>query len=328
MELLLGHTNQMLLTRCEPNMWELATRDRHGLILQRLLQLGLNMNARLPVIEADQFRPRVFSHYGHVKFSRRVCALSALALYRNPIANAEVLLTRMASLNFPSAFHVPPLLPAIDKQSYGLAELLIAYGACVNIYHPLVVGNMCLVLAMPWWKGLTMLLKCGAEVESLFKWREADFRSVILGGSGNSGDTSQDGEVTEPESSEDETEPPQSPSKRRKPSRHTPLSLYHTLRAASYSMKNNDVSIGKVLYRVLQFANNVSLAPDLESLLESKEEWKVLLGITENPRALKHYCRWTIRRCLGPQNLLKIDPVEDLKLPSVLMQYVMHAEVD
>ena len=308
-------------------MWELATRDRNGLIIKSLIRMGLSVNTRLPVREADLFKPNVFSHYGYVNFSHRVSALTAVALFKNPIANAEVLLTAKSDVNYPKAFYIPPLLPAIDQRSYGLAELLIAYGASVNIYHPLVVGNLTLILAMPWWKGLCMLLKCGAEVESLFTWRKADFSSVILG---KGDDESSDREVTEPESSEDEDEDkiPSSPSKRRRPSRHTPLTLYHTLRAASYLMRNNDVSIGKLLYRLLQFANNVSLAPDLESLVDCKEEWKSLLGIVENPRRLKHYCRWTVRLSLGPQNLLKIDPVQGLNLPQALIDYVMYAEID
>lgn len=388
MELLLGHTEQTLLSRCDANLWEVATGERHGLIIQRLIALGLNTNARLPVPEDARFRPRVLGPQPHVRFSRRVSALAAVALYRHPIANAEVLLRRTrpprtrldytpdacrgsgrsrngrnpmsrgrqdgsskiagdqnqensscqdastsssAAPTPGSAYPVPPLLPAIDTQSYGLAELLVAYGARVDLEHPLVVGNMVLIVALPWWKGLTMLLKCGAPVESLFRHRRRR-ESVILGGGDDAED---DGEVTEPESSdEDEDEDgdgadvPESPSKRRRPSRYAPLSLYDTLRGASHANRSHDHTPGKILYRLLQFANNVSLAPELESLLDSKDDWNTLLAITENPRSLKHYCRWVVRKALGSQNLLKIDPVTNLPLPGTLAEYLLYADMD
>lgn len=306
-------------------MWDLATRDKEGLVIQQLVQSGLSINVRLPLKPCDSFKPRVFSYFGNVKFSRHASAVTAVALYKNPIACADILLKAGAEVNYSSAYKLPPLLPALDHRSYGLAELLIAYGSSVNVYHPLVIGNIAVVISIPWWKGLSMLLKCGSEVESLFKFHKSVYNPHIIGTEGTG---LEEDEMTEPESSDDESEPPVSPSKRRKPARHAPLTLYHTLRAASYLMKSNDVTAGKVLYRLLQFSANVLLSPDLESLLDSKEEWKGLMVLVESPRSLKHYCRWVIRRCLGSQNLLKIDPVQDLKLPPVLLEYVMYTDLD
>ena len=66
---------------------------------------------------------------------------------------------------------IPPLLLALDELYLDLVRRLVAAGASVNIYHRRVCGNLSLIVSLHCWHSLDLMLRRGAEPESLLSQR-------------------------------------------------------------------------------------------------------------------------------------------------------------
>ena len=263
--LLLPHTDSANFRKCEISPFDFATSHSDPACLNCLIASGLNINYCHQLPDDECFEPRILRYFTHsVSYSRNVHPLASLAIYENPISNAEILLKAGARLN-PYGYEVPPILVALDHYNLDYVKMLIKYGVELDVYHPCVVGNMALIVCLHYWKGFNLLLRCGADAKHNFDYKSD--QTVHEGGL-----------VAIDQDSNDSMED----SNAQSPSEQDAMSFYETASGARYAMSRRTVSIGMVLYQMLQFVGSVRLDPRLESLMEHPGDWQMLYKFTGN----------------------------------------------
>lgn len=80
----------------------------------------------------------------------------------------KLLIEKGAHVNAQRLYEFPPLIPAVESGKMELLRMLIAAGANVNLYHPKIQGNYSVLLCMHQWQAFSLLLKVGADVQSMF----------------------------------------------------------------------------------------------------------------------------------------------------------------
>ena len=227
------------------------------------------------MLHDDEYEPKVLRYFqNNVRFSKRVTPLALVALYEGHISHAMALLKANSRVNPQSMYEVAPLLPALDTFNFELAELLIAHGAKVNLYHPKIIGNLTVLICLHNWKGMELVLKCGAEVGSLF----GKSSNVQFGTSNTSAcwanqefnDREDDLSLSEEEDYEQEIG---------EPSRSSGIAFWRILAEARYVMSRAGVGVGSMLYRMLQFVDTVQLDPRILAYLDSEQEGKELYDL-------------------------------------------------
>lgn len=218
-----------------------------------LIEAGLDFNKCS--LDYDYY-PRVLRYFsGEVHFGNIIGAISVLAINQNPLVHARALIATGASLNM-TASAVPPLLPALDMFNPPLAQILIEHGASINLYHPKVIGNLSVIVAIDNWKCLNFVLRCGAEVESLFKLESQDSRARL---------------VRLQDDDDYETEPGVL---------STPIPFWRLLAENRLLMTRAGVTVAKVLHRILQFTRSIKLDTLVYSYIDSDEDRKALLSFS------------------------------------------------
>ena len=265
-ELLLPRTSQECLANCDIGPFYFTTMHRDPSCTELLVSAGFDVNERRRLPEREVYEPKVLRYFQHqVSYSGKVTPLALMTLFENPICHAEILIQAGAYLNPRTPYEVPPLLPALDKFQLELATFFIAHGAKVNLYHPSVVGNMAILVCVHYWKGLNLVLSCGAEAESLFckeqkvqpRQPSTDFYLPSL--------AEKLDDMSDNEDLDYENEPGV---------HQGPVAFWRLLAEAKYVMSRKGVTVALVLFRLMHFVGNVWLDPRLEAYVDSKEEWK------------------------------------------------------
>ena len=224
-----------------------------------LINADIDLNAGFEATDDDEYQPKVLRYFNsEVRFGRRFSPLVVIALYEYSLQHANALLDAGACPDARRPCRVPPLLPSLDMFNLDLVRCLVAAGASVNIYHRRVIGNMSLIVCLHFWRGLDLMLRCGAEPESLFgrphpqdKTTEADW---------SDDDCSDDYEYEFGTLA-------------------TPIPFWRIVAEAQYVMTRRGVTLGQVLHLVLQFTASVRLEERLAGYLNSAYEWLSLKAI-------------------------------------------------
>jgi len=213
--------------------------------------IGARVDVNAGFEATDEYEPNVLQYFnGEVRFGRRFSPLVVIALYEYSILHANALLDAGACPDARRPCRVPPLLPALDMFNLELVRCLVAAGASVNVYHRRVVGNMSLIVCLRFWRGLDLMLRCGAEPESLFGRPRPQLATLEPDSSDD--DDCVDGTLV------------------------TPIPFW---RIVAEAMTRRAVTLGQVLHLLLQFTASVSLEERLAGYVSSAYEWQHLKAI-------------------------------------------------
>ena len=207
-----------------------------------------------------------------IRYGRQFTPLVIIALYEYSMEHAKLLLSAGALPNACHPCRVPPILPALDMFNLGLVLELIRAGAEVNTYHRFVVGNMTLVVCLHFWRGLRLLLNCGAEVESLFgachKPVERD---------SNDGSEVADGVLS------------------------VPIPFWRVLAEARYLMTRRGITVAQVLREMLQYTASHRLDARLAGYVDSAADWAVIKDLAG---MVMVSCTFTVLLCMGSMSVV------------------------
>jgi len=219
---------------------------------RRLISAAVDLNAGFEATDDDEYQPKVLRYFNsEVRFGRRFSPLVVIALYEYSLQHASALLNAGACPDARRPCRVPPLLPALDMFNLELVRCLVAAGASVNVYHRRVIGNMSLIVCLHFWRGLDLMLRCGAETDSLFG------RRPHLG--------SAESDWSDDESTDDyEYE---------LGTLTTPIPFWRIVAEAQYVMTRRGVTLAHVLRHILQFTASVRLDERLAGYVSSSYEW-------------------------------------------------------
>lgn len=252
-KLLLPHTDQHICSSCTASAFHFSMIHDDDQATKFLIEAGLDFTKCS--LDYDYY-PRVLRYFsGEVRFGNTVGAISVLAINQNSLVHARALIAAGASLNTTTASAVPPLLPALDMFNLPLAQMLIGHGANINFYHPKVVGNLSVIVAIDNWKCLNFVLRCGAEVESLFNVESQDSRTGLV-------------HLQDSDDDDYETEPGVL---------NTPIPFWRLLAENRLLMTRAGITVAKALHRVLQFTRSIKLDTLIYSYIDSEEDRKALL---------------------------------------------------
>ncbi|KAK2147854.1 hypothetical protein LSH36_534g01002 [Paralvinella palmiformis] len=262
---LLPHTDKDCLAKCDLSPFYFSTAHRDTTCTEELISSGLSPSYR-HANDDEEFKPRILRYFmSTVKYSRRTSPLVVVAMLRHPPDQPRLLLDRGASLNARTPYEVPPLLAAIEYKNLDLVELLVRAGAKVNIYHPKIISNMTVLIARYQWKALDMMLKCGAEADSLFAQKPVRLTALTP-------TNQQLAEVEDALSDYDEEDYENEVGLLR-----FPVPFWRNL--AEAQVMSGLFSANHMLRRVLHFVGNVQIDPRLEGYIDSKQEWKEICSI-------------------------------------------------
>jgi len=223
-----------------------------------LINAAVDVNAGFEASDDDEYQPKVLRYFNsEVRFGRRFSPLVVIALYEYSLQHASALLDAGACPDARRPCRVPPLLPALDMFNLELVRTLIAAGASVNVYHRRVIGNMSLIVCLHFWRGLDLMLRCGAETESLLGRPHPQLSST---------DDWSDDDCADDYEYEFGT-------------LTTPIPFWRIVAEAQYVMTRRGVTLGQVLHHLLLFTASVRLNERLAGYVNSSYEWLHLKAI-------------------------------------------------
>jgi len=134
------------------------------------MDAGFDVNADSDLLSnVDSNTPEEDEFWYLKLYCDRVSPLAVIAFFSYCDDHANALLEAGACPDAVDSDHVPPLLVALDSMNRSpLARTLVSSGASVNVYHPLVSGNLSLLVCLHFLRSLDMILRCGSEPDSLF----------------------------------------------------------------------------------------------------------------------------------------------------------------
>jgi len=224
-----------------------------------LIYANIDPDASFEASDDDEYQPKVLRYFNsEVRFGRRFSPLVVIALYEYSLQQANTLLDAGACPDARRPCRVPPLLPALDMFNIDLVRCLVAAGASVNVYHRRVTGNMSLIVCLHFWRGLNLMLQCGAETESLFGRPHPAFTAAAAEWSDDDFDDDYQyefGTLT------------------------TPIPFWRIVAEAQYVMTRRGVTLGQVLHLILQFTASVRLEERLAGYVNSTCEWLQLKAV-------------------------------------------------
>jgi len=224
-----------------------------------LIDADIDLNAGFEATDDDEYQPKVLRYFNsEVRFGRRFSPLVVIALYEYSLQHANALLDAGACPDARRPCRVPPLLPSLDMFNLELVRCLVAAGASVNVYHRRVIGNMSLIVCLHFWRGLDLMLRWGAEPESLFGRPHLQDKATETDWSDD--DRSEDYEYEFG-------------------TLVTPIPFWRIVAEAQYVMTRRGVTLGQVLHLLLQFTASVHLEERLAGYLNSAYEWLSLKAV-------------------------------------------------
>jgi len=257
--MLLPSTDHRRLLSCSASPYYFSMMHNDVCATRCLIAAQIDVNASFEAADDDEYQPKVLRYFNReVRFGRCFSPLVIIALYEYSIHHAKALLDAGACPDAQRPCRVPPLLPALDMFNLELVRCLVAAGASVNVYHRRVVGNMSLIVCLHFWRGLDLMLRCGAEVESLF-------------GQSRPQSTDAEAEWSDDDRADDyEYE---------LGTLTTPIPFWRIIAEAQYVMTRRGVTLSQVLQRLLQFTASVRLEDRLAGYVNSAHEWRHLKSI-------------------------------------------------
>jgi len=239
MELLLPLTDRELLSSDSPYCISMFHPDMS--VTRWLIDAGFDVNADCDVTDTIDERLSYDEYWFLQLYNQaRASPLADIALLWESADQANALLEAGACPDAVDADHVSPLLVALDQLR--MVRMLVSAGATVNVYHPRVIGNLSLLVCVTFLRSLDMMLRCGAEPDSLFRRVHA----------------------AEVETSDEA---------------NTPMALYDVVVKVHSMMTECGVKLEQVLDRLLQFSSSVSLDDRLADYCSSESEWRQLKTI-------------------------------------------------
>jgi len=264
---LLPSTDRDQLSSCSVSPYYFSMMHNDDRATRCLVTANIDMNAGFEATDDDEYQPKVLRYFNsEVRFGRCFSPLVVTALYEYSILHASALLEAGACPDARWPCRVPPLLPALDMFNLELVRCLVAAGASVNVYHRRVIGNMSLIVCLHFWRGLDLMLRCGAEPESLFGQSHPQPSSVEA-------DWSDEDCVDELGTLE------------------MLIPFWRVVAEAQYVMTRRGVTLGQVLHRMLQFTASVRLEERLGGYLNSSHEWLHLKAIAGWTQLLPVKCK-------------------------------------
>ena len=253
---------------------------------------------------------------------------SAIYEHENMVSTlVHLLIENGAHVNAQRQYEYPPIIPALEGKKIGLVKVLVQAGARVDLYHPKLQGNFALLLCLHQWKSFNLLLKLGAEVESLFD--EAKYFYFIerakVEYSEINGANIKDSENGE-----------QSPQQNQEDGQLAILESISYISFATFlvgarhvmSASPYKVSLSQVLYKLVYFSRNVPFSEHFMSFLDSEKDKADIRRLTETPRTLAHLCRLCVRQALGTVKILnETDTRTRFHLPKNIWDFIFFAEV-
>ena len=258
-EQLLPATDRQKLLSCSASPYYFSMMHDDVTATRCLISANIDLNAGFEATDDDEYQPKVLRYFNsEVRFGRCFSPLVVIALYEYSLQHANALLDAGACPDARRPCRVPPLLPALDMFNLELVRCLVAAGASVNVYHRRVSGNMSLIVCLHFWRGLDLMLRCGAEPESLF-------------GRPHPQDSSAEADWSDDDCMEDyEYE---------FGTLATPIPFWRIIAEAQYVMTRRGVTLAQVLHLILQFTASVRLEERLAGYVNSTYEWLSLKAI-------------------------------------------------
>lgn len=168
MEMLLASTDRQKLLSCSASPYYFSMMHADVRATRSLIAAHIDVDASYEATDDDEYQPKVLRYFNsEVRFGRCFSPLVIVALYEYSLQQAIALLEAGACPDARRPCRVPPLLPALDMFNLDLVRCLVSAGASVNVYHRRVIGNMALIVCLHYWRGLDLMLRCGAEPESV-----------------------------------------------------------------------------------------------------------------------------------------------------------------
>ena len=224
-----------------------------------LISAEVDVNAGFEATDDDEYQPKVLRYFNsEVRFGRRFSPLVIIALYEYSLQHATALLDAGACPDARRPCRVPQLLPALDMFNLELVRCLVAAGASVNVYHRRVIGNMSLIVCLHFWRGLDLMLRCGAEPESLFGQSRPEVSAAEA-------DWSDDDYIDDYEYEFGTLA--------------TPIPFWRIVAEAQYVMTRRGVTLVQVLHHLLQFTASLRLDERLAAYVNPTCEWLRLKSI-------------------------------------------------
>jgi len=255
MKLLLPCTDRELLSVYNP--YRMTVKHHDVAATRYLVDAGIDVNADCDVSEELERRLYKPEFWFYELYSRRGNPLVATALSEVHIDQANTLLEAGAYPDAPDLDRVPPLLIALaSMDQLPLVRVLISAGASVNVYHPRVIGNMSLVVSVHCLQCLDLMLRCGAEPDSLFHRVP----------------------VVEAERSDDSDMPA------------APMSFCDVVAKAHPAMRDWRVKFEHVLLCLLLYSSSVSLDDRLAGYCKSESEWHQLKALAGSSSLCARNC--------------------------------------
>ena len=246
---------------CDSSIFDMVLDGETQEGLKVLIELGMDINYHHPkdvmsYSGSDEFEPRIlrFTEHG-LTFNSAVSPVTSIALHKQSIKSAEMLIENGAELNCTLPGEVVPLMAALDRRYLELVTLLLSKGANVNYYNQAIQGNLMLFVSMFWYKGLKLLLQHGAEVDSLFSMSVMD--SCI---------ESSRFYTVRSRCCDDDDIPT--------------VSMSDMFTGGRILLDQFGVTVFQVLYLLLDYSGSVSLDNELYNFMDTEEHWNILKNIT------------------------------------------------
>ncbi|CAG5124879.1 unnamed protein product, partial [Candidula unifasciata] len=305
-ELLLPHTDLSVFERGNFDaMHPLVQATKH--VDTTILQM---LHQHLTIAKTCELPAYLMLELGHLTSAlvpARVCSLLCLIDSDWPVNGAEYLLKHGVSPNISeSEDELPPLLVALWTNNVPLFQLLLRYGASPNIYHKNVTGNVAMLLAFQ--KDLERDLTAMIVRNS----RQPNFQvfyiwQLFLAGA-------------ESHSLFDLCDPINGDPPDRSPA-------ITNLFGLMFHMFHRKENLVPVLALLMCISDHASLPRHILLHFEPNQR-KVLQTISEKTNLLSHRCRRVVVHKLGKENRYCRSAMENLRIPTVLQDYLMFSELE
>ncbi|XP_055879142.1 ankyrin repeat and SOCS box protein 3-like [Biomphalaria glabrata] len=244
-------------------------------------------------------------HLASALVPARTCSLLCLIESDWPLAGAEYLLQNGVSPNITNTDdELAPLLVALWTKRDLFFQLLLRHGASPNVYHTNVTGNVAMLLAFQ--KDLELERDLSAFVRNS---KQPNFQifyiwQLFLAG----GESHSLFDLCDPMNGENCGSP-----------------AITNLFGLMFYMFHRKENLVPVLALLMCISDHASLPRHILAQFEQNQR-KVLQNIAEKTNLLSHRCRRIIVLNLGKENKYSRSSVENLRIPSMLHDYLMFME--
>ncbi|KAH9515107.1 hypothetical protein Btru_019246 [Bulinus truncatus] len=304
-ELLLPYTDISVFERGDfDSMHPLVQALKHqDTTILRLLHGHLTINR---ISNIPSYLKLELGHLVSALVPARTCSLLCLVDSDWPEKGAEYLLQNGVSPNIKDTDNeLAPLLVALWTNNVPLFQLLLRHGASPNVYHTNVTGNVAMLLAFQkdLERDLTAMIVRNSRqpnFQVFFIWQ------LFLAGA----ESHSLFDLCDPINGENSGSP-----------------AITNLFGLMFHMFHRKENLVPVLALLMCISDHASLPRHILSQFEPTQK-KVLQNIAEKTNLLSHRCRRIVVHNLGKENRYCRSSMENLRIPSVLHDYLMFSELE